>query len=110
MPCYEINTFRVEFKAENYGLLQKAVQGLGGSIMRNATTGRATVVLKDGTTISIENGQATTTARNGEQRINELRVAYSQTVVSQAKQWAASKGWSVQQTSANKMTLSKGQR
>ena len=108
MPCWQVNTFSVEFAPQNYGVLSAAVRAMGGELRRNGLL--ATVILKDGTTISLNNGQATGYGINAAKNVNDLRVAYSKAIVSQAKQWAQAKGWSAQQTSANKTTLSKGTR
>lgn len=107
MPCYQSRTYSVEFKAEHKGLLQQAAESLGASLSVGEEASVTLVTFKDGNIVAISNGKAT--GRNQDQ-VNSLRVAYSEAVVNQAKQWAQAKGWNAQQQSNGKLVLTKGGR
>jgi hypothetical protein len=96
MPCYQINTVSVEFKAANKEILQKAVKALGWRFIGE-------LILTDYATITIKDGQATGVPSE----VNALRTEYARQVVDHAKAWAQSKGWQVSSKKRGHLNLKK---
>ena len=82
MPCYEVNTFSIEFKAKNIRLLEK----IGAEI----SSDRKEAYWK-GVYIDLEKGIATCSSQS---LINELKQAYS---IEAVKQSAKMQGWQVKE-------------
>lgn len=101
MPCYTVSTISVEFKPESIGLLRKAADSLGWSVVE--LSGHVKV-LTGTDTVVIRNGVATGRPEN----VNLIRKEYSQAVVGASLEWAKAKGWQIQRGSANKVTIKRG--
>ena len=92
MPCYQINTIKVEFNMKHFSLLEKAVQSLKWKIR----------AMHNGFAVWDEIGKALFTVINGETtvresdkfRVNALKCAYSKEAIKYAAQKA---GWVKQQ-------------
>ena len=101
MPCYEVRTVSVEFKAENRQLLDAAIKATGMRIWKhdadvvNLEYGKIILDLKAGTA-RIEDGC--------QDRLNELKRAYSKECVkAAAKKTAWAIKWSGQNATVNKL-------
>jgi hypothetical protein len=91
MPCYEVRTMSVEFKAENSGLLDKAVKALGWEIQHSGKTAYVRTKTYDVFEINLQDGKAR--IREGMQGdLNALKRAYSMEAIKQA---ASAKKWAV---------------
>lgn len=81
MPCYEVRTISVEFKAENEDLLDRAIQATG---MNTRLISNGRYLLDDGA-IRLDLAAGTAEVREGQQgRLNELKQAYSREAVKAA--------------------------
>jgi len=85
MPCWEVRTISVEFKAENRDLLEDAVKSLGWSFRK---LGNGVYQVND-MTLDLNQGKAEI-GTNQQSNLNRLKVAYSQAAV---RKVAKQKGW-----------------
>jgi len=88
MPCYEVRTVSVEFKAENRKLLDAALDKIG-SIHCTLADGRLVI---DGGVIVLDLANGKAVVQDGQQnQLNELKRAYSREAVKAAAkkcQWS----------------------
>jgi len=98
MPCYEVRTISVEFRAENRDVLDAAIKQLGWGAIR-AFADRVTL---PGISLDLEAGRAE--VQEGFQgRLNELKRAYATEAVRAA---AKKVRWSCKQQ-GQKLTVNK---
>jgi len=90
MPCYEVRTVSVEFRAENRKLLDAAIESLGGQMSIVQESGDRLILGYGAITLDLAAGRAE--VRGGYQdRLNELKRAYSREAVKAAAkkcQWS----------------------
>jgi hypothetical protein len=104
MPCYEVRTISVEFKAENRNLLDAAARSIGLNDLRNVGNGRLEMGPHFGAyiTLDLTNGRAE--VRDGYQSLlNELKRAYSREAIKAA---AKQVNWACKMT-GNQATITK---
>lgn len=90
MPCYEVRTLSVEFKADNRQLLDAAIKAIGLQAYWH-TEDRVDVGLGNNIILDLSSGGAK--IRDGYQdKLNELKRAYSKECVKAAAKKAA---WNV---------------
>lgn len=94
MPCYEIRTVTVEFKAEHKDILIKAIENLGWGY-REMSYGIST----NGMTIDLE-AQKVSVREYGYDSVNQLKRAYSTAVIEEV---AKKKKWAIQKIAENKL-------
>jgi hypothetical protein len=102
MPCYEVRTVQVEFKAKNTHLLLKALEQSG----IEHTWKKETNIIYGGGSYgnlwAVDLNKQTADVRQGyEAELNKVRRAYSETVVNEV---ARKKKWIVK-AAGNKMQL-----
>lgn len=100
MPCYEVNTITVEFKVAHRDLLDQAIQSLGWPCIRNGND--YTICpspAERNILLNLSTGEARVYPPKGQERLNELKRAYSREVL---KLVTKHNGWQLQQTSATK--------
>ena len=88
MPCYEVRTMSVEFKAENRQLLDAAIKATG-LLVNSQTSNRITRAYGK---VVIKLDEGTAEVREGEQNLlNKIKQAYSKECIKAAckkVQWA----------------------
>lgn len=100
MPCYEVRTYSVEFRAENARLLESAIESLGWTHEKTERGYR----LANGFEIDLKTGSATLKA--GQQTdLNRLKQAYSQKAL---RAVAQKQGWQVTTASDGSLRVMKG--
>ena len=103
MPCYEVRTVNVKFKARHLGLLKKAIEALGwkcagisGGLMRVETdTSRFTLDLMSQKAVILSSQQS---------QLNQLKQQYSKEAIKRA---AKLQGWQYKQQEQLKGVLRK---
>ena len=98
MPCYEVRTVQVEFKARNREALQEALESNGIDHWWNTSW---TKVYGKEWEIDLEKQTAQVT-EGKEVYLNRVRRAYSETVIAEV---ARKKKWIVKKLAAGKMQL-----
>jgi hypothetical protein len=98
MPCYEVRTVQVEFKAKSRELLLKALSDakLDHVVVDDTILGREWTINLNEQTASVTEGY--------ESRLNQVRRLYSEAVVREA---ALKKKWIVKKLAQNSMQLKK---
>jgi hypothetical protein len=96
MPCYEVRTVQVEFKAKSREILLKA---LVDAKVYHSVEGNT--VFGSGWEIDLDK-QTATVGEGYESRLNKVRRLYSEAVVSEV---AKRKKWLVKKLADNKMQL-----
>ena len=96
MPCYEVRTVQVEFKAQSREILLKAIidAKVYHSVIGNTVFG-------SGWEIDLEK-QTATVGEGYESRLNKVRRLYSEAVVNEV---ARKKKWLVKKAAENKIEL-----
>ena len=102
MPCHEVSTISVEFKAENIELLKKAAAALGLTI--EVTQSGIYVNQKSGNLAVIRDGKATCAA-SVLPMLNQLRVQYTRESIKFASQ---KHGWLITAKKDNQLKAIKG--
>lgn len=107
MPCYEVRTMSVEFKAAHVDLLKQAVTALGWTWNYYEASQTVTVTPNNSYQSFVLDLRAGTAVIRPDQqaRLNELKRAYSMTAL---KRVAQLNRWTVAKTKANKGALIKG--
>ena len=83
MPCYEVNTMSVEFKADHVDLLEQALDVLGW--VRDWNVAKTFCRASNGIELDLRTGKAE--IRDGQGGLlNELKRAYSQQVIKKVAQ------------------------
>lgn len=99
MPCYEVRTLSVEFKAEHIDLLEKALDSLGW--IRDWNGAKTFCRLNNGIELDLRTGKAT--IQEGQQdRLNQLKRAYSMEAL---KQVTVKNRWQINKIKATKGSL-----
>ena len=101
MPCWESNVMSVEFKADQFALLDKAAKAIG--LRATASQGYAIIHTPQGDVL-IQDGKASGPVQAVERFVNDLRVQYSKEIV---RAVGLKQGWSVQQVNNNKFVVKK---
>lgn len=105
MPCYEIRTVSVEFKASNVNLLKKAIENLGIKISNSTEKTISFYNVGKYTTIDIEKQQIVGSGMNERQLStfsNAIKRAYSEQVIDEI---AKKQKWMKSKLSQNKFQL-----
>lgn len=93
MPCYEVRTVTVEFRAENKRLLEAAVEELGWNL-QSSISGNAVVRIPGSGVITLNLEKGTAKFDDYLQyHVNQLKRSYSKQTV---KRLAKVQGWAVQ--------------
>jgi hypothetical protein len=82
MPCYQVNTFTTEFKADRLDLLRKAIAASGAQITSDNSRFLG-IVTEDYSSITIDLTRGTATADSLDV-VNALKRAYSLEVIKAA--------------------------
>lgn len=94
MPCYTITTTNVELGKVNHTLFLKTLIALGLNPQVSIRNGVTTIRLSTGETFNAATGMLTTNNPKPNERVAEIKRAYSHTIVqTQAKRM----GWQVKQ-------------
>ena len=104
MPCYQVNTVKVDFQAGDLALLQKAAAVLGLVVVDNGSLGRVVRDGKGGTIATLRDNIAVCRPESIG-TLNKLRVQYSREIVNHA---CLKMGWQKVVKSENKLLLRKG--
>lgn len=99
MPCYQVNTVSLNFRASNKGLIAKAAHKLGLEFMSGTT-----LKTKHGTYIYIDGENARCEQQDAE-IVNKLRIGYATEVINHSAQKL---GWQKVSQTPMKLTLKKG--
>ncbi|NLE38093.1 MAG: hypothetical protein GX621_08730 [Pirellulaceae bacterium] len=98
MPCYQVQTVSVEFKAKNRALLDAALDAIGATAF---TRYDGTLMLDTGIVLDLERGTAT--IQEGQQyQLNALKRAYAAEALKQA---AKQNGWTYTATTKSRGEL-----
>jgi len=84
MPCYEIRTVSVQFKAENIGILKRAIEAEGHTITFEEKTAIGVSVGRRWVAVDLERSTVTSSDMNQAEIssfANSLKRAYSATVI-----------------------------
>lgn len=102
MPCYEVRTVSVEFKADNRQLLDAAIKAIGLEAYWH-TKDRVDIGLGNNIRLDLESGKAL--IQDGYQgKLNELKRAYSKECVKAAAKKASwNVKWSGKEAVVNKL-------
>ena len=104
MPCWEVRTVNVEFKAAHADLLDKAIKALGWKSQKLDANNLWVFSGWGAMTLNLATGKST--IREDQQaKLNELKRAYSAQAIKLA---AKLNGWQVKTAGANKGLLTKG--
>ena len=103
MPCYQVNTVKVDFQAGDLALLQKAANVLGLVVTDEGSLGR--VVRDRSGTIATLRDNIAVCRPDHVGTLNKLRVQYSREIVNHA---CLKMGWQKVVKSENKLLLRKG--
>lgn len=99
MPCWEVRTMSVEFKAAHADLLDKALDSLG--LVRDWNGAKTYCRLSNGIELDLRSGKAAIQP-DQQGKLNELKRAYSMEAL---KKVAVQNRWTVSKSKATKGTL-----
>ena len=101
MPCWEVNVYTLEFKAENIDLLKEALESLGYNYEIYELRGETYCSIRGGIELNLTRGQATVSDYNRD-RLNRVKQEYSWKAVEKV---AKKKKWFLKKKAEKKAIL-----
>lgn len=101
MPCWEVNVYTLEFKAENIDLLKEALESLGYNYEIWESRGEMLCSLRGGIELNLTRGQATVSDYN-RSKLTRIRQEYSWKAIEKATK---KKKWFLKKKAQNKAII-----